>query len=80
MVPCRPTLLYKRDYVENSTAVISLIHYKDRDKFPFYPNNSPKSLSKATKNTIYVVLTYNDYLCNIFILTYAKNRRIIYIG
>ena len=49
MVPCRPTLLYKRGYAENSTAVISLIHYKDRDKFPFYPNNSPKSLSKATK-------------------------------
>lgn len=74
MVPCRPTLLYKRDYVENSTAVISLIHYKDRDKFPFYPNNTPKSLSKATKNTICVVLTYNDYLCNIFILTYAKTE------
>lgn len=74
MVPCRPTLLYKRDYVENSTAVISLIHYKDRDKFPFYPNNPPKSLSKATKNTIYVVLTYNDYLCNILILTYAKTK------
>ena len=73
-VLCRPTLLYKRDYVENSTAVISLIDYKDRDKFPFYPNNSPKSLSKATKNTIYVVLTYNDYLCNIFILTYAKTE------
>ena len=73
-VPCRPTLLYKRDYVENSTAVISLIHYKDRDKFPFYPNNTPESLSKATKNTIYVVLTYNDYLCNIFILTYAKTE------
>ena len=49
MVPCHPTLLYKRDYVENSTAIISLIDYKDRDKFPFYPNNSPKSLSKATK-------------------------------
>ena len=49
MVPCRPTLLYKRDYVENSTAVMSLIHYKDRDKFPFYPNNTPESLSKATK-------------------------------
>jgi len=49
MVPCRPTLLYKRDYVENSTAIISLIHYKDKDKFPFYPNNSLKSLSKATK-------------------------------
>ena len=49
MVLCRPTLLYKRSYAENSTAVISLIHYKDRDKFPFYPNNSPKSLSKATK-------------------------------
>ena len=74
MVPCRPTLLYKRDYVENSTAVISLIHYKDRDKFPFYPNNPPKSLSKATKNTIYVVLTYNDYLCNILILTYAQTE------
>lgn len=74
MVPCRLTLLYKRDYVENSTAVISLIHYKDRDKFPFYTNNTPKSLSKATKNTIYVVLTYNDYLCNIFILTYAKTE------
>ena len=71
---CRPTLLYKHDYVENSTAVISLIHYKDRDKFPFYPNNIPKSLSKAMKNTIYVVLTYNDYLCNIFILTYAKTE------
>ena len=74
MVPCRPTLLYKRDYVENCTAVISLIDYKDRDKFPFYPNNAPKSLSKATKNTIYVVLTYNDYLCNIFILTYAQTE------
>lgn len=74
MVPCRPTLLYKRDYVENSTAVISLIDYKNRDKFPFYPNNTPKSLSKATKNTIYVVLTYNDYLCNILILTYAKTK------
>ena len=49
MVPCRPTLLYKRDYVENSTVVISLIDYKDRDKFPFYPNNTPESLSKATK-------------------------------
>lgn len=74
MVPCRPTLLYKRDYVENSTVVISLIHYKDRDKFPFYPNNIPKSLSKAMKNTIYVVLTYNDYLCKILILTYAKTK------
>ena len=73
-VPCRPTLLYKRGYVENSTAVISLIHYKDRDKFPFYPNNTPESLSKATENTIYVVLTYNDYLCNIFILTYAQTE------
>ena len=72
MVLCHPTLLYKRDYVENSTAVISLIHYKDRDKFPFYPNNPPKSLSKATKNTIYVVLTYNDYLCNILILHMQK--------
>ena len=71
---CRPTLLYKYDYVENSTAVISLIHYKDRDKFPFYPNNIPKSLSKAMKNTICVVLTYNDYLCNNFILTYAKPK------
>ena len=49
MVPCHPTLLYKRDYVKNSTVVISLIDYKDRDKFPFYPNNTPKSLSKATK-------------------------------
>ena len=49
MVPCRPTLLYKRDYVENSTVVISLIDYKDSDKFPFYPNKPPKSLSKATK-------------------------------
>lgn len=75
MVPCHPTLLYKRDYVENNTAVISLIHYKDRDNFPFYPNNIPKSLSKATKNTIYVVLTYNDYLYNIFILTYAKTEK-----
>ena len=75
MVPCRPTLLYKRDHVENSTAVISLIHCKDRNKFPFYPNNTPKSLSKATKNTIYVVLTYNDYLCNFFILTYAKTEK-----
>lgn len=74
MVPCRPTLLYKRGYVENSTAVISLIQCKDRDKFPIYPNNSPKKLSKATKNTIYVVLTYNDYLCNIFILTYAQTE------
>ena len=74
MVPCRPTLLYKRDYVENSTAVISLIHYKDRDNFPFYPNNIPESLSKAMKNTICVVLTYNDYLCNIFILTYAQTE------
>ena len=74
MVPCRPTLLYKRDYVENSTAVMSLIDYKDRDKFPFYPNNTPESLSKAMKNTIYVVLTYNDYLCNIFILTYTKTE------
>ena len=74
MVPCRLTLLYKRGYVENSTAVISLIHYKDRDNFPFHPNNIPKSLSEATKNTIYVVLTYNDYLYNIFILTYAKTE------
>ena len=74
MVPCRPTLLYKRDYVENSTAVISLIHYKDRDKFPFHINNIPKSLSKAIENTICVVLTYNDYLCNIFILTYAQTE------
>ena len=49
MVPCRPTLLYKRDYVENSTAVISLIHYKDKDKFPFYPNNSPKNYRKRQK-------------------------------
>ena len=46
MVPCRPTLLYKRGYAENSTAVISLIHYKDRDKFPFYPNNTPKIYRK----------------------------------
>ena len=74
MVPCCLTLLYKRDYVENSTAAISLIHYKDRDNFPFYPNNIPKSLSKAIENTIYVVLTYNDYLCNILILTYAKTE------
>ena len=74
MVPCRPTLLYKRGYVENSTAAISLIHYKDRDNFPFYPNNIPKSLSKAMKNTICMVLTYNDYLCNILILTYAKTK------
>ena len=74
MVPCRPTLLYKRDYVENSTVVISLIDYKDRDKFPFYPNNSPKSLSKTMKNTICVVLTYNDYLCKILIHTYAKTK------
>ena len=74
MVLCRPTLLYKRGYVENSTAVISLIHYKDRDNFPFHPNNIPKSLSKAMKNTIYVVLTYNDYLCNILILPYAKTE------
>ena len=73
-VLCRPTLLYKCGYVENSTAVISLIHYKDRDNFRFYPNNIPKSLSKAMKNTIYMVLTYNDYLCNIFILTYAKTE------
>ena len=73
-VLCRPTLLYKRGYVENSTAAISLIHYKDRDNFRFYPNNIPKSLSKATKNTICVVLTYNDYLCNILILTYAKTE------
>ena len=74
MVPCHPTLLYKRDYVENSTVVISLIHYKDRDKFPFHINNIPKSLSKAIENTICVVLTYNDYLCNIFILTYAQTE------
>ena len=74
MVLCRPTLLYKRDHVENSTAVISLIDYKNRDKFPFYPNNTPESLSKATKNTIYVVLTYNDYLCNILILPYTKTE------
>ena len=73
-VLCRPTLLYKCGYVENSTAVISLIDYKNRDKFPFYPNNTPKSLSKATKKTIYVVLTYNDYLCNILILTYTKTK------
>lgn len=74
MVPCHPTLLYKRDYVENSTVVISLIDYKDRDKFPFYINNIPKSLSKAIENTICVVLTYNDYLCNIFILTYVQTE------
>ena len=74
MVLCHPTLLYKRDYVENSTAAISLIHYKDRDNFPFYPNNIPKSLSKAMKNTICMVLTYNDYLYNIFILTYAQTE------
>ena len=61
-------------YMDIYPRVISLIHYKDRDKFPFYPNNTPKSLSKATKNTIYVVLTYNDYLCNFFILTYAKTE------
>ena len=73
-MPCRPTLLYKRGYVENSTAAISLIHYKDRDNFPFHLNNIPKSLSKAMKNTIYMVLTYNDYLCNILILTYAKTE------
>ena len=73
-VLCRPTLLYMRGYVENSTAVTSLIHYKDRDKFPFYPNNIPKSLSGAMKNTIYMVLTYNDYLCNILILTYAETE------
>ena len=60
--------------MENSTTAISLIHYKDRDNFPFYLNNTPKSLSKAMKNTICVVLTYNDYLCNIFILTYAKTE------
>lgn len=74
MVPYRLTLLYKRDYVENSTAVISLIDYKDRDKFPFYPNNTPESLSKAIKNTICMVLTFNDYLCKILILTYAKTK------
>ena len=74
MVPCRPTLLYKRGYAENSTVVISSIHYKDRDNFPFHPNNIPKSLSKAMKNTIYVVLTYNDYLCNILIITYTKTE------
>ena len=74
MVLCRPTLLYKRGYMENSTAAISLIHYKDRDNFRFYPNNISKSLSKAIENTIYVVLTYNDYLCNILILTYTKTK------
>lgn len=67
-------IIYKRDYVENSTAVISLIHYKDRDNFPFYPNNIPKKISKAIENTIYVVLIYNDYLCNFFILTYTKTE------
>ena len=61
-------------YMDIYPRVISLIHYKDRDKFPFYPNNTPKSLSKATKNTICMVLTYNDYLCNILILTYAKTK------
>ena len=61
-------------YMDIYPRGISLIHYKDRDKFPFYPNNTPKSLSKATKNTIYMVLTYNDYLCNFFILTYAKTE------
>ena len=61
-------------YMDIYPRGISLIHYKDRDKFPFYPNNTPKSLSKATKNTIYVVLTYNDYLCNILILTYTKTE------
>ena len=60
--------------MENSTAVISLIHYKDRDNFPFHLNNIPKSLSKAMKNTICVVLTYNDYLCNILIFTYTKAK------
>ena len=71
---CRLTLLYKCGYVENSTVVISLIHYKDRDNFPFHPNNIPKSLSKAMKNTICMVLTFNDYLCNILILIYAKTE------
>ncbi|ERJ74090.1 hypothetical protein HMPREF9148_02426 [Prevotella sp. F0091] len=35
--------------MENSTAVISLIHYKDRDKFSFYPNNAPKKCRKRRK-------------------------------
>ena len=60
--------------MENSTAAISLIHYKDRDNFPFHPNNIPKSLSKAMKNTICMVLTFNDYLCNILIFTYTKTK------
>lgn len=80
MVPCRPTLLYKRDYVENSTAVISLIHYKDRDKFPFYPNNSLKSLSKATKKYHICGIDLQRLFMQHFYPYICTNRRIIYIG
>ena len=80
MVPCRPTLLYKRDYVENSTAVISLIHYKDRDKFPFYPNNTPESLSKATKKYHLCGIDLQRLFMQHFYPYICKNRRIIYIG
>ena len=79
MVPCRLTLLYKHSYVENSTAVISFIHYKDRDKFPFYPNNAPKNIESDEKYHIcgidlqrLFIQHFYPYIC--------KNRRIIYIG
>ena len=74
MVPCRPTLLYKRDYVENSTAVISLIDYKDRDKFPFYPNKFPQKFIESDENTICMVLTFNDYYATFLSLHMHKPK------
>ena len=79
MVLCRPTLLYKRDYVENSTVVISLIDYKDRDKFPFYPNNSPKNYRKRQKYHLCGIDLQRLFMQH-FYPYICKNRRIIYIG
>ena len=76
---CRPTLLYMRDYVENSTAVISLIHYKDKDKFPFYPNNSPKNYRKRQKYHLCGIDLQRLFMQH-FYPYICKKQRIIYIG
>lgn len=80
MVPCRPTLLYKRGYAENSTAVISLIHYKDRDKFPFYPNNTPKKFIESDEKYHICGIDLQRLFMQHFYPYIYTNRRIIYIG
>lgn len=80
MVLCRPTLLYKRDYVENSTAVISLIDYKDRDKFPFYPNNSPKKIIESDEKYHICGIDLQRLFIQHFYPYICTNRRIICIG